>query len=279
MPQNWTISEVEAIVQSYFQMLHWECTGQFFVKAEQRRLLAGKLHNRSKGSIEFKHQNISAVLIKYGLPYIGGYKPRANYQGLLEEAVLQYLERTPTLNDAFEQFAKQALPTIKPEVDYAELLTSPPPASKLKEPPIPYQRRRLSKPNYLQLEQQNRQLGNLGEQLIFEYEQWRLRSAGKPNLADSVEWIARDLGDGAGFDILSRNSNGTDRYIEVKTTKLREFTPIYLTRNELLFSQKNSNDFYLYRVFNYNQSPRFFVKQGALDEICGLEAVGFEGRF
>ena len=48
-----------------------------------------------------------------------------------------------------------------------------------------------------------------------------------------VEWISKEQGDGAGFDILSRNANGTDRYIEVKTTKLGELTPIYMTRNGL----------------------------------------------
>ena len=33
------------------------------------------LDGRSKGSIEFKHQNVSAVLVDMGLPYIDGYKP------------------------------------------------------------------------------------------------------------------------------------------------------------------------------------------------------------
>ena len=279
MANDWSTSEVNAIVENYFQMLHWECTGRPFVKAEQRRRLSVKLRNRSKGSVEFKHQNISAVLIKYGLPYISGYKPRFNFQSLLEEAVLAYLERNPGLNDAFEHFVQLEIPSYTGAIDYEKLLAEPPTLDAAQEDQVPYRQKTLIKPNYLQIEQQNRQLGSLGERLIFEYEQWRLRNVGKDHLADRVEWIARDLGDGAGFDILSRNDNGSDRYIEVKTTKLGDSVPVFLTRNELLFSREKRENFYLYRVFDFYRSPKFFIKQGALDEVCRLEAVGFLGRF
>ena len=45
-------------------------------KADHNRRLGHLLNNRSRGSIEFKHQNISAILIELGYPYIEGYKPR-----------------------------------------------------------------------------------------------------------------------------------------------------------------------------------------------------------
>ena len=38
---------------------------------------------RTDPSIEFKHSNISAVLVERGQPYIDGYKPRGNYQRML----------------------------------------------------------------------------------------------------------------------------------------------------------------------------------------------------
>ena len=72
----------------------------------------------------------------------------------------------------------------------------------------------------------------------------------KEALTDKVEWVSKDVGDGAGFDILSKNKNGTDKYIEVKTTKLTEETPIFVTRNELKFSIKNEKNYFLYRLFN-----------------------------
>ena len=68
-------------------MLEAELAGTPFDKTEHRRQLLPMLDARSEGSIEFKHQNISAVLIALGFPYISGYKPRSNYQRLLYEVV------------------------------------------------------------------------------------------------------------------------------------------------------------------------------------------------
>ncbi len=64
---------------------------------------------------------------------------------------------------------------------------------------------------------------------------------GKEKFAEQVRWISKEKGDGAGFDILSRNLNGTDKYIEVKTTKLAKETPIFFSKNELDFSFKYKN--------------------------------------
>lgn len=72
---DWTRTEVEAIVADYLQMLAFELSGQSFNKAEHRRKLGALLNNRSEGSIEFKHCNVSAAMIDLGFPYLAGYKP------------------------------------------------------------------------------------------------------------------------------------------------------------------------------------------------------------
>src|SRR5262249_9215637 len=74
--KDWSEQEVRLIVAAYFEMLERELLGKPFSKAEHRRGLAPRLDARSDGSIEFKHQNISAVLTGLGMPYIEGYKPR-----------------------------------------------------------------------------------------------------------------------------------------------------------------------------------------------------------
>ncbi|MCO6492482.1 MAG: DUF3883 domain-containing protein [Phaeodactylibacter sp.] len=101
---------------------------------------------------------------------------------------------------------------------------------------------------------------------------------GKEHLSESVEWVSKEKGDGAGFDILSKNLNGTDRYIEVKSTKLGERVPIYFTRNELYFSREHASNYFLYRVFNLRKEPRFFIKNGAIDSSWNIEPVSFIGR-
>lgn len=84
---DWTTEEVTRIVDDYFDMLRSEVVGEPYSKTSHRQKLREILTARSDGSIEFKHQNISAVLNDLGLRYIHGYKPRTNRQKLLEEAV------------------------------------------------------------------------------------------------------------------------------------------------------------------------------------------------
>src|SRR5207237_352308 len=78
--RDWSRDEVDLIVSDYFRMLRAELDGGSYSKAAHNRGLQPLLDGRSKSSIEFKHQNISAVLVGLGLPYIDGYKPARNYQ-------------------------------------------------------------------------------------------------------------------------------------------------------------------------------------------------------
>jgi hypothetical protein len=89
---DWSCDEVEATVADYFDMLHHELAGARVNKSEHNERLRDVLQRRSKGSVEFKHANISAVLTLHGYPYIDGYKPRSNFQALLEQVVLEYLD-------------------------------------------------------------------------------------------------------------------------------------------------------------------------------------------
>ena len=85
----WTSQEVDLIVADYMAMLTAQLRGEEYSKAAHRRALIALLQNRSEGSIERKHQNISAVLIELGFPYITGYKPLSNYQSLLYDRVAE----------------------------------------------------------------------------------------------------------------------------------------------------------------------------------------------
>tara|TARA_Y100000588_G_scaffold392684_1_gene505506 strand:- start:1604 stop:2908 length:1305 start_codon:yes stop_codon:yes gene_type:complete len=85
--QGWSVDEIELIVDDYFEMLEDEVNGRSINKAAHNRALLPKLNGRSRGSIEFKHCNISAVLSDSGRSFIEGYKPRPNVQNLLVEIV------------------------------------------------------------------------------------------------------------------------------------------------------------------------------------------------
>ena len=86
--EDWSRIEVEACVADYLRMLTLELNGQRYSKTEHARALLQTLDGRSRASLEFKHCNISAVLVELGYPYIDGYKPRGNFQSLLLDGVL-----------------------------------------------------------------------------------------------------------------------------------------------------------------------------------------------
>ena len=76
---GWTDAELEAAVKAYLQMLGQEARGESYSKAEANRLLrASLLRTRSKGSVDYRMANISAVLKTLGRPIIPGYLPMGN---------------------------------------------------------------------------------------------------------------------------------------------------------------------------------------------------------
>lgn len=90
----WSDAENDIIVADYFAMLVQEMAGKAAVKAHHNRGLV-ELTGRSRGSIERKHMNISAVLERLGLPRIRGYGPNVNFQNSLIAAIERYLSFSP----------------------------------------------------------------------------------------------------------------------------------------------------------------------------------------
>src|ERR1700694_2579798 len=82
----WNDNELDAIVADYFSMLRAELSRQQYVKSHHSAVLMEQI-GRTHRSVEFKHQNISAVLAEMGLPWIIGYKPKKNYQASIFGAI------------------------------------------------------------------------------------------------------------------------------------------------------------------------------------------------
>src|SRR5580693_466191 len=93
---NWQDDELDAIVADYFAMLAADLSGQPYVKARHSAALMAQI-GRTHRSVEFKHQNISAVLDELGMPWIPGYKPKRNYQNAIFDAIDRYLTRNPAI--------------------------------------------------------------------------------------------------------------------------------------------------------------------------------------
>jgi len=277
MPEDWSREEVEATVSDYFDMLAKELRGEDFNKAEHNRNLQRFLVNRTRGAIEKKHQNISAVLIELGYPYIDGYKPLRNYQELLSEVVEERLVGAVGLHRAAAAAVKRAVERPPVVGDVLGILVNPPRQEEDK-PTLYESAARICRPvrrNYLEIESRNQTLGLAGEKLILEFEHKRLWQAGKKDLADRIEHVAATAGDHLGFDILSFETDGRERPIEVKTTRFGALTPFFASRNEVDVSEARDAEYQLYRLFNFTQQPKLFVLPGSLRKSCSLDPTQF----
>jgi hypothetical protein len=275
---EWTREEVEAIVADYLQMLTLELAGQRFNKTEHRRHLQIKLADRSDGSIEFKHCNISAVMIDLGYPSIRGYQPRANYQHLLAEVVTQQLKTKESLDDIVLSAVQQ--PVATPQwTDFKSVKTESPKKQHRASEPALNPAFKAFKRDYLEREAQNMSLGFAGEEFVTFYEHWRLNALGEHRLADRVEHVSKTKGDGLGYDVLSYEADGRERLIEVKTTSFGRETPFFVSKNELALSKMASQQFHLYRLFEFKQQPKLFDLAGAIDIHCELDPVSYRASF
>ena len=266
---DWSSIELDLIVADYFAMLKEEQAGQTIRKTEHRRALKAHVQ-RTDGSIEFKHQNISAVLTQLGLPRIRGYLPAWNFQGAIAAAIGRYLDVQPDP----VPLASKPLTGFS---DMPSLFVGPPPTR----PPIGAKARKVfervaRKFDPALRDQMNRALGEAGEELIYERERALLVSADRRDLARKVRWVSKEDGDGAGYDIRSYDLLGSERWIEVKTTRGGSTTPFYLTRNENEVAKERPDAFRLYRLHDFSRQPGLFTLTPPLDAVLQLEALTFQ---
>jgi hypothetical protein len=270
--EDWNEQEIDLIVADYFEMLKKELRGEAYVKSKHNAELQRRT-GRSRGSIEFKHQNISAVLDALCMPWIPGYKPMANFQHALFGSVEKFIDERAELI--------MALPA-------KEMALAEQGALFIGEAPVKIERPEDSNPALARLvrkfdpatrDERNRALGKLGEERVWKSEQARLRAEGRDDLASKVKWVARDEGDGAGFDILSFTAKGAERFLEVKTTQGGEQTPFFISRNEKAFAEERPDGFRIFRLYDFAKDAKAFKIAPPLESRLILEAANYRASF
>jgi len=268
---DWTDREIDLVVADYFAMRQKEFSGEPYIKTHHNAALQQQI-GRSKGSIEFKHQNISAVLVQLCEPWIPGYKPKVNYQHALVEGVERYLDKT-------------TYPEIEPNLrlelaDSPIIFTERPPSINSDEIPSPdYVKRLVRKFDPAARDARNRKLGTSGEEMTFHSERARLRSEDREDLARKVRWVSKEDGDGAGYDILSFDASGSERFLEVKTTNGHSKTPFYISANEKSFADETKDRFRLFRLYDFANQPKAFTITPPLEDHLKLQTATYKAGF
>lgn len=266
----WRDDELDAIVADYFAMLGAELSGQSYVKSRHCKALMAQI-GRTHRSVEFKHQNISAVLDELGMPWIPGYIPKRNYQSAIFDAIDRYLSK--------HQDLMERVPSVLPDSGTDEIFVSPP-VLRPDQLPLPGGLTRLvRKFDPMERDHRNRALGKAGEEFVVHLERRRLEAAQRLDLARQVRWVAEEDGDGAGFDVLSFDLNGQQRLVEVKTTNGAARTPFYITRNEHELAAERPMEWRIYRVHLFATEPRIFTVTPPLENAVRLTPETWRASF
>jgi hypothetical protein len=265
----WGAEELDAIVADYFAMLAKELVGEPYVKSKHSAALMRRI-GRSHRSVEFKHQNISAVLNVLGMPWIKGYVPKENFQNAIFPAIERYLDgHREVLNDL--PFSA-ALPV-------SDSVFVPAPELSARKPLPSHLQRLVRKFDPVERDRKNRSLGRAGEEFVWKLEVERLTRLDRGDLARRVRWVAAEDGDGAGYDVFSFRPDGQENLIEVKTTNGAARTPFFLSRNECDLASERPADWRIYRVHLFAQEPRIFAISPPLDKAVNLSAETWRASF
>jgi len=225
-------------------------------------------------TLERYHQQISALLIAQGLPYLRSQSPVSGAAPGLRLAVAEYLQNHP------EIFTRMEAAVFRPEPlhdfgqrDLLQVLVSVP--APLDGGAGADSADLLAGANFLAGEQRNRSLARAGEHFVLAFERQRLHALGLDKYADTVEHSAVELGDHAGYDVQSWEPNGSAIFIRVKTTRYGPETPFYLTENELAMAEAYGQSYVIYRVFDFPENPRIYLVSGPLEQRCTLRPASF----
>lgn len=120
---------------------------------------------------------------------------------------------------------------------------------------------RNKKPDFIAEEIIKTKQGIINEKVIYENELKRLMEEDAKEQIKVMEDFFNNKKENEGYDILSfeldQSGNYIEKYIEVKSTKGGESTPIDITIDEIDFAKNHIDNYYLYRIINSDNKNRY----------------------
>jgi hypothetical protein len=119
--------------------------------------------------------------------------------------------------------------------------------------------------DYILRNKNNSITGSKGEEIVLKMEKENLEKAGRSDLSAKVARVSIE-DDTLGYDILSYDLSGKEKYIEVKaTTVVNEFVRFFVSTNECLIG-KDKENYFIYFVENIDSSePRITIIKNPID--------------
>jgi hypothetical protein len=135
-------------------------------------------------------------------------------------------------------------------------------------------KKKISPERFLELKRIMAENGLLGEEYVINAERRRLRRAGLAPLAAKVQWISQESV-GEGYDIVSYETDGSKRFIEVKSSVSRQRT-FDMSDNEWRTACELGDSYYICRVtsvrskpsVSYFRNPQQLEQEGKVQKIA-----------
>ena len=112
----------------------------------------------------------------------------------------------------------------------------------------------ISEERFRAIQKTREQIGLAGENWVVDFEKGSLNNSGHRELAEKVERISQ-ANIAAGFDVLSYEFNGGEKFIEVKTTALSKLE-FFLSSNELDVAKEFKSRYWIYFLSEIYGVPR-----------------------
>lgn len=130
------------------------------------------------------------------------------------------------------------------------------------------------KNDYIRIAVVRTSLGELGEKLVLQYEQFNLSKANK----DKVKNVSKN---GLHYDIISFDEKSCqEKHIEVKCTSKGIHEPFYISRSEYEYLQKKEEGIIkqIYRVYNArHKNPKFYIIDcNEIDDYLNFKPISYE---
>lgn len=172
-------------------------------------------------------------------------------------------------NPNFSELVKEVIEIERKVVvsnSYDKLIikNGPPKIRKHREKSERAKNNRTKKPDYIAEEIVKCTLGIVNEKRIYDEELKLLMNQNAKLEVEKMKEFYKNKKDNEGFDILSfelnEQGNYVEKYIEVKSTKGNESTPIDITDNEIDFAKKHKDQYYLYRIVKSEDVNNRYIK-------------------
>lgn len=195
------------------------------------------------------------ILDQFGVPR----KPRswtpfnADQRAKIELIVSSYVS-FPVVSAGAIATAFPPLPpalSLPQDIDFADVLVPQPLAAAKLVSSGPS--KGLKKADYMTKAARDAQVGTLGEEFAVAFERWRLRH--HPALAARIRHVSLE-DDTLGYDILSFEQDGNERFVEVKSTLGDLSSRFFISSNELAIAKEKGARYVLLRVGNLGTAPK-----------------------